>query len=98
MSSVIAIIVGDRRGLGHVGRRVADLDAELGDELACVSAMSSGLPKPLSTTAEPACGQRPGDAESDAAGRAGDERDLAFQRAGRLFDTKRADALECSWA
>ena len=54
-----------------------------------VAAISSGVPKPLSTIAGAGAGERARDAEADAAGRAGDDGDLALERAGRLDRARR---------
>ena len=47
--------LGDRLAARHVGRGIADLDAEIGGDLSRVLAISAATPKPFSTTAEPAC-------------------------------------------
>jgi hypothetical protein len=71
----------DLRRLGHVGRRMdgvhgvvrGQLRGGLGDLLPVAEAVEHHR--------RAVRGERAGDGESDAAGRSGDERDLAFQRA-----------------
>ena len=65
---------GDRVGLAHVGAVIDDLDLVLRRRArARIFSISLASPKPLSMMSAPACGERLGDAEADAAGRAGDD-------------------------
>ena len=81
--------VGDRRGLRHVGRRIAHLDAELRNDLGLRFGDVFRLAEAVEHDRGACCCERASNAEPDAAGRAGDERHVALQRAGALFEAKR---------
>ena len=72
--------LGDRLRLRHVGGRIADLDAEIGRDLVPGLGDLGGGAKAVQHDGRSGLGQRARDAEADAAGRAGDQRDLAGER------------------
>jgi hypothetical protein len=75
---------GDRLRPGHIGGGIADLDAEIGFDLVFGPGDLGSSPKPVQHHGRSGLGQRAGDPEANAAGRARHQRDLAGERPGGL--------------
>ena len=72
------------RGLGHVGAVIATL-TPCSEPILAAPRDLLGLAEAVEHDVGAGRGERPGDAEADAAGRAGDQGNLALERAGGLF-------------
>ena len=72
--------LGDRVRLRHVGRRIAHLDAEIRRDQVPGPGDLRGKTETVQHDGRAGFGERAGDAEPDAAGGAGNQRDLAGER------------------
>ena len=72
--------------LREIGAFVAHLDAELRGESGAQALDLRGIAEAVEHQVRALARQRPGDAQSDAAGRTGDERELAFQHDPSLYN------------
>ena len=70
---------GDLGGLGHVGRRVERLDAEFLLDAGALLLDRGGVAEAVDHDVGAVLGERPGDAEADAGGRAGDDRGFSLE-------------------
>lgn len=80
----------DLVGFREVGAFVVDIDARFGGELRAQPFDLGRVSETVEHDARALCGERPGDAQSDAAGGAGDECELAFEHDVSLYNRPRS--------